>query len=82
MATAASIERPENQNPQPHAWPRVAVRPAVRAELSHLHDLLAEQADYFEQNPIDQSIVFVAEYGGDVWASSQLASSGRWSPCC
>src|SRR5579862_1062491 len=71
-------------------WPRVTVRPAVRGELPHLHDLLAEQADYFEQNPLDQSIVFVAEYGGDVvgfvaarlqWQIEPLLLAKRFKEC-
>lgn len=53
------------QQAQPF-WPRLTVRPAALGELPHLHELLAEQADYFEQNRLDRSIVFVAEYGGDV----------------
>jgi hypothetical protein len=51
--------------PQPE-WPRVSVRPAGREEIPELTKLLREQADYFEQNDISRSILFVAEYDEEI----------------
>ena len=47
-------------------WPCVTVRPARIEEIPQLREFLREQADYFEQNDISQSIVFLAEYGDEI----------------
>lgn len=67
-APSANIDvcKQPDSAPETTIWPRVTVRPARVGEIPQLREFLREQADYFEQNDISQSIVFLAEYDNEI----------------
>lgn len=47
-------------------WPRVTVRPARPEDLPTLQQMLKEQSEFYEQQDLSKTILFVAEFGSEI----------------